>query len=183
MGNDSLPLVLIDFDGVVNQFPDDKVRCRQNSTAWMKPDDPRIQVYDPRNWFIPDHSGTVWAGHYHGNIRIHWASQLVDRIKALDAEIIWLSTWQPYIPALDVALDVDWEALHWYDPITREGRYTGKRRSVINHLKAGRPILSGLMMRKPPMIQDWPFNPASLRLQCLALDRIRALVSVVHKWR
>ncbi|PLS25169.1 hypothetical protein BLI708_11080 [Bifidobacterium imperatoris] len=141
MSNDALPLVLIDFDGVINQFPDEKVRRRQNSTAWMKPDDPRIQVYDPANWFIPDSSDTVWAGHYHGNIRIHWAAQLVDRLKALNAEIIWLSTWQPYIPALDIALDVDWPTLHWYNPITREGRYTGKRSSVISHLKTARPII------------------------------------------
>lgn len=141
MGNKTSPLVLIDFDGVINQFPDDKVRRRQNSTAWMKPGDPRIQVYDPSNWFIPDSSHTVWAGNYHGNIRIHWSSQLVERLKALDAEIIWLSTWQPYVEALDMALDVDWDTLHWYDPITREGRYTGKRRSVISHLKTGRPIV------------------------------------------
>lgn len=135
------PLVLIDFDGVINQFPDEKVRRRQNSTAWMKPDDPRIPVYDPANWFPPDRSHTVWAGNYHGNIRIHWSSQLVDRLRDLDAEILWLSTWQPYIAALNLALDVDWETITWYDPITREGRYTGKRRSVISRLALGRPIV------------------------------------------
>ena len=48
------PLVLIDFDGVINQFPDDKVRRRQNSTAWMKPEDPRAAVYAAGNWFVPD---------------------------------------------------------------------------------------------------------------------------------
>lgn len=35
------PLVFIDFDGVINQFPDDKVMRRQGRTDWMEPDDPR----------------------------------------------------------------------------------------------------------------------------------------------
>lgn len=34
------PLLFIDFDGVINQFPDDKVMRRQGRTGWMRPDDP-----------------------------------------------------------------------------------------------------------------------------------------------
>lgn len=30
------PLVFIDFDGVINQFPDDKVIRRQGRTDWLK---------------------------------------------------------------------------------------------------------------------------------------------------
>ena len=35
------PLVFIDFDGVINQFPDDKVIRRQGRTDLMEPDDQR----------------------------------------------------------------------------------------------------------------------------------------------
>ncbi|MBW3093451.1 hypothetical protein KIH79_11075 [Bifidobacterium sp. 82T10] len=139
--NDRRPLVLIDFDGVINQFPDEKVRRRQNSTTWMKPGDPRIPVYDPANWFIPDHTDKAWAGRYHGRLKITWSGELVERLNALDAQILWLSTWQPYIDTLNPKLGVTWPTLHWYDPVTREGRYTGKRRMVLNHLALGRPIV------------------------------------------
>ena len=48
------PLLFIDFDGVINQFPDDKVMRRQGRTGWMRPDDPRRAAYAPDNWFRPD---------------------------------------------------------------------------------------------------------------------------------
>ena len=51
------PLVFIDFDGVINQFPDDKVIRRQGRTDWMEPDDPRRDTYSPDNWFGPDRRG------------------------------------------------------------------------------------------------------------------------------
>lgn len=134
------PLVLIDFDGVINQFPDEKVRRRQNTTSWMEQGDPRIALYSPDNWFIPDHKEMVTT-QYHGRLRLLWAAGLVDRLKTLDADILWLSTWQPYTDMLNVHLGIDWETIQWYDPVTRVGRYTGKRRAVLNHLKYGRPIV------------------------------------------
>lgn len=39
------PLLFIDFDGVINQFPDPKVMRRQGTTDWMRPDDPRRPLY------------------------------------------------------------------------------------------------------------------------------------------
>lgn len=48
------PLLFIDFDGVINQFPDDKVMRRQGRTGWMRPDDPHRAAYAPDNWFRPD---------------------------------------------------------------------------------------------------------------------------------
>lgn len=47
------PLLFIDFDGVINQFPDPKVMRRQGTTDWMRPDDPRRAAYAPDNWFRP----------------------------------------------------------------------------------------------------------------------------------
>ncbi|MBT1165455.1 hypothetical protein [Bifidobacterium simiarum] len=133
-------IVLIDFDGVINQFPDRKVRSRQNSVDWMKPDDPRRAVYDPANWFIPDRREKVDLGSQ-GRWWITWSSELVRRLGSLDADIFWLSTWQPYTGLLNRHLDVDWQTIDWYDPITNMGRLTGKRRAVLNHLRLGRPII------------------------------------------
>ncbi|MBT1181195.1 hypothetical protein JS531_04245 [Bifidobacterium sp. CP2] len=134
------PLVLIDFDGVINQFPDEKVRRRRNSTDWMRPEDPRIALYSPENWFTPDRKETVFI-RFQGRFRILWSSELVDRLRTLDADILWLSTWQPYTDLLNLHLGVDWETIRWYNPVTGEGRRTGKRRAVLNHLRYGRPIV------------------------------------------
>lgn len=141
----SKTLILIDFDGVINQFPDEKVRRRQNTTSWMKEGDPRIKIYSPDNWFIPDHKATVNT-RWHGKLRILWSSELVSRLDALKtlgagADILWLSTWQPYIDMLNEHLHVDWETVNWYNPVTREGRYTGKRQTVINSLRLNQPIV------------------------------------------
>lgn len=138
---DDRPIVLIDFDGVINQFPDEKVRCRQNSTTWMKPGDPRIPVYDPDNWFIPDCGQQVYTDRIHGSYKITWSSELMNRLHTLDAQILWLSTWQPYTNALNLALDVNWKTINWYNPVTMEARRTGKRRAVLNHLRLNRPIV------------------------------------------
>lgn len=135
------PLVLIDFDGVINQFPDEKVLRRQNSVDWTKPDDPRRELYAPDNWFQPDCKAKVLVQGMDRRIRIRWSSGLVDRLKALDAEICWLSTWQPYTGLLNADLDVDWKTIDWYDPVTRQGIWTGKRRSVLNALEQNRPIV------------------------------------------
>ena len=134
------PIVLIDFDGVINQFPDRKVRSRQNSVDWMKPADPRRETYDPGNWFIPDRKEMIDLGS-RGRWPITWSSELVARLDALDADMFWLSTWQPYTGLLNRHLNVDWRTIDWYDPITNTGRLTGKRRAVLNHLRSGRPII------------------------------------------
>lgn len=141
-------IILIDFDGVINQFPDDKVRQRQNSAAWMKPGDPRINLYSPANWFIPDSKGTAQAGRF-GRYRILWSSELVSRLDALTkptstrdgARIMWLSTWQPFTDSLNEALGVGWPTVTWYDPQTGVGRLTGKRRTVLDRLSDARPII------------------------------------------
>lgn len=134
------PLVLVDFDGVINQFPNDEMRRRQNSADWMKPGDPRIELYDHARWFMPNRKRYVTAGRL-GAYRIVWSSELVDRLRALCARIMWLSTWQPFTNSLNMALGVNWDTINWYDPYTGEGRLAGKRRAVLSHLKERRPII------------------------------------------
>lgn len=141
MANDVCkPLILVDFDGVINQFPDDKVRRRQNSTAWMKPGDSRAAVYAADNWFVPDRKERVDTGR-RGRWTITWSSELVEHLKSLGAEILWLSTWQPYTELLNEHLSVDWATITWYDPVTGANRLIGKRRAVLDHLREERPLV------------------------------------------
>ncbi|MBT1162880.1 hypothetical protein [Bifidobacterium sp. SO1] len=106
----------------------------------MPSDDPRRQTYDPANWFIPDRKAHVRFARL-GTFRILWSDELVQRLDALDAEILWLSTWQPHTDLLNQHLGVNWETIKWYDPITDAFRYTGKRRTVLGYVKTGRPII------------------------------------------
>lgn len=39
------------------------------------------------------------------------------------------------------ALGVDWPIVQWYDPTTREGIWTGKRRTILDALAQNRPIV------------------------------------------
>ena len=78
------PLVFIDFDGVINQFPDDKVIRRQGRTDWMEPDDPRRDTYSPDNWFGPDRRERLLVRDLGRRFTIRWNAELVARLDALD---------------------------------------------------------------------------------------------------
>lgn len=67
------PLLFIDFDGVINQFPDDKVMRRQGRTGWMRPDDPHRAAYAPDNWpCAPLDAGTWPPAEYDRWLDEHW---------------------------------------------------------------------------------------------------------------
>lgn len=135
------PLLFIDFDGVINQFPDPKVMRRQGTTDWMRPDDPRRAAYAPDNWFRPDRRERLLVHDLGRRFTIRWNAELVARLDALDADKWWLSTWQPETAQLNRALGVDWPTVQWYDPTTREGIWTGKRRTILDALAQNRPIV------------------------------------------
>ena len=135
------PLLFIDFDGVINQFPDDKVMRRQGRTDWMRPDDPHRAAYAPDNWFRPDRRERLLVRDLGRRFVIRWNAELVARLDALDADKWWLTTWQPETGRLNRALGVDWPTIRWYDPITRDGIPTGKRRTILDALKQDRPIV------------------------------------------
>lgn len=135
------PLLFIDFDGVINQFPDPKVMRRQGRTGWMRPDDPRRAAYAPDNWFRPDRRERLLVRDLGRRFVIRWNAELVARLDALDADKWWLSTWQPETGRLNRALGVDWPTIRWYDPVTRDGIPTGKRRTILDALKQDRPIV------------------------------------------
>lgn len=98
------PLLFIDFDGVINQFPDPKVMRRQGTTDWMRPDDPRRAAYAPDNWFRPDRRERLLVHDLGRRFTIRWNAELVARLDALDADKWWLSTWQPETAQLNRAL-------------------------------------------------------------------------------
>ena len=135
------PLLFIDFDGVINQFPDPKVMRRQGTTDWMRPDDPRRDAYAPDNWFRPDRRERLLVHDLGRRFMIRWNAELVARLDALDADKWWLSTWQPETAQLNRALGVDWPTVQWYDSTTREGIWTGKRRTILDALAQNRPIV------------------------------------------
>lgn len=80
------PLLFIDFDGVINQFPDDKVMRRQGRTGWMRPDDPHRAAYAPDNWFRPDRRERLLVRDLGRRFVIRWNAELVARLDALDAD-------------------------------------------------------------------------------------------------
>lgn len=132
-----LPLVYCDFDGVLNVFPDEKMMRRggPKHMEWMESDDPRRTLYDPNRIFLADMKSRVKPDHRSYGLR--WSSELAGMLDKLmwdgRIEFHWLSTWQPHTVLLDRRLGFD-HALthteHWYDPVTREGIWTGKRHTV-----------------------------------------------------
>lgn len=148
------PLLFIDFDGVINQFPDDKVMRRQGRTGWMRPDDPHRAAYAPDNWFRPDRRERLLVRDLGRRFVIRWNAELVARLDALDADKWWLTTWQPETGRLNRALGVDWPTIRWYDPVTRDGIPTGKRRTILDALKQDRWIQACLWTITPHDVVD-----------------------------
>lgn len=137
------PVIFTDFDGVLNAFPDDKIQRRGGvgHTGWLKPDDPRAILYSEERAFqlTGNRVVNVPVGHF----RIHWSCELANAIHALAvdgvAEVNWLTTWQPYCDRiLDPVLGWDYTLEHtiqWYDPVTGEGRLTGKFEQICSRLR------------------------------------------------
>ena len=137
------PVIFTDFDGVLNAFPDDKIQRRGGvgHTVWLKSDDRRAILYSEERAFqlTGNRVVNVPVGHF----RIHWSRELVNAIHALAvdgvAEVNWLTTWQPYCDRiLDPVLGWDYTLEHtiqWYDPVTGEGRLTGKFEQICSRLR------------------------------------------------
>lgn len=66
------PLIFVDFDGVINQFPDAKVMRRQGCVEWMRPNDPRRVRYAPDNWFRPDRKERLLVRDMGRRFTIRW---------------------------------------------------------------------------------------------------------------
>lgn len=144
------PLVFIDFDGVINAFPEDKVWRRGGQTGrWLasRPDsDYRKKLYSLDHAFHLDASEniTLWTssdgglGQTSSSCRIHFSRELAKAIYDMqtsgEAEVLWLSTWQPWTGRL--ALSLGWndvndtvatvDTVRWYDPSTGIDRAMGK---------------------------------------------------------
>lgn len=150
---DGKPLLLIDFDGVINAFPEDKLLRRGGQTgSWLEKlsgDDPRRRLYSLDNAFLLDHSERVTITQINRydecdstTVRIRWAGELADAIRGLEADceadVAWLSTWQPWTDKLERELGFSplgdetplLSTVRWYDPVSGENRAAGKLYSV-----------------------------------------------------
>ena len=98
----SAPIVLLDFDGVLNAFPDaigvryedvgvaPVVECRRRMT----------DEFGPERAFRLDGVETVRLGRRGGTWHLHWSRELAANLYGLAesgaVDLRWLSTWQPY---------------------------------------------------------------------------------------
>lgn len=116
------PMIMIDFDGVINAFPDRKIMRRGGigKTEWLKDNDPRKQLYSIENAYILNGNDTIRIDY--DKYRIHYSKELVsiiaDIIKNKQADYTWLTTWQPYTNMLNNKLGIDFntETAQWYNP-------------------------------------------------------------------
>lgn len=120
------PQIFLDFDGVLNVFPDSY--------------QPTPIDYDLG--FTPDCKQRVTLPE--GRFTIHWSSVLTNRLYALSdqANLFWLSTWQPETHILNQLLNWSPEKITtvtWYDPISRKGIWTGKRDHIRNTITKNDP--------------------------------------------
>lgn len=120
------PQIFLDFDGVLNVFPDSY--------------QPTPIDYDLG--FAPDCKQRVTLPE--GRFTLQWSSVLANSLYALSdqANLFWLSTWQPETHILNQLLNWSTEKITtvtWYDPISRKGIWTGKRDHIRNMITKNDP--------------------------------------------
>lgn len=117
----SRAVVYTDFDGVLNAFANADARADAETT------------------FALDGEAVVPAGSM--AYPVHWSRELAADMVALahdgTIELVWLSTWQPYTPALNATLGWDGRDVRtalWYAPVTGTGLRDGKLRAVVRRI-------------------------------------------------
>lgn len=142
--------ILIDFDGVLNAFPDDKSMRRggfSDTVSKWRDDNPRKKLYAPDHAFKPARKAIIHFGD--ARARIRWSGELVTELLGLDADWRWLSTWQPFIesdvnPALGLNGNPKVTNAQWYryspfgsTPLHGKEDYVGKW--IVEH--PGDPVI------------------------------------------
>lgn len=145
------PMLFIDFDGVINVFPNDKAMRRGGfqDTISIAKDHPRYWLYHPDHAYRPASKATV-SVQYYRNIKLRWSATLVDELKnlAIDESLAWtwLSTWRPYIrETLDPVLEIpSFPIAEWYtgSPSTLQD-HAGKFETIrqFMHDQPQRPVI------------------------------------------
>ena len=139
----SAPIVLLDFDGVLNAFPD-AIDVRYEDVGVAPVVECRGRMTDdfgPERAFRLDGVETVRLGRRGGTWHLHWSRELAANLYGLAEsgviDLRWLSTWQPYVHILDGLLGWDPDVVHnthWYDPLTGRGRMGGKLHAVVDEV-------------------------------------------------
>ena len=141
--NSKAPIVLLDFDGVLNAFPD-AIGVRYEDVGVAPVVECRGRMTDdfgPERAFRLDGVETVRLGRRGGTWHLHWSRELAANLYGLAEsgviDLRWLSTWQPYVHILDGLLGWDPDVVHnthWYDPLTGRGRMGGKLHAVVDEV-------------------------------------------------
>jgi hypothetical protein len=122
-----LPVMMVDFDGVLNVFPQKKQQLRGGvrDTSSMPDDNPRKDLYSYAHAFQAYRKSKVRVRDM--RIALRWSPELLTSLLELiqndEAHWTWLSTWQPYIedilyPVLDIdphAVDGRMDIAQWYN--------------------------------------------------------------------
>lgn len=144
-----ITIVFLDFDGVLNVFPEHPATVemigRMNATTDGEHDP--MNMYSKEHAFPIDGSDVVDTGRS-GCWPIHWSTELAGAIYAFaeagTIDLRWLSTWQPFANMLDVFLDWDSDVLgntDWYGFYTGRGRAHGKLKAVCSEVLQQRQVL------------------------------------------
>ena len=135
-------LPMLDFDGVLNAFPD-AIGVRYEDVGVAPVVECRGRMTDdfgPERAFRLDGVETVRLGRRGGTWHLHWSRELAANLYGLAesgaVDLRWLSTWQPYVHILDGLLGWDPDVVHnthWYDPLTGR-RMGGKLHAVVDEV-------------------------------------------------
>lgn len=181
------PVMFVDYDGVLNVFPPDKVQRRGGvgSTDWMK-DEVMIRTFSDDNAFRPDarrRTVVTDGGGYRMRISVRWSTELAGLIDADVtaglADYVWLSTWQPYTERLERWMGWDptrYRTAVWYDAGTSAGIWTGKYDTVRDQVRAD--TLTGVTRPIVWVDDEEADGTAAMRLQQLVDPKLTPMLMI-----
>lgn len=143
MSRANKPVMYLDFDGVLNAFPNTGI-VNYSDVGHVElvpdPDGYRTDLYSAKRAFPLDKTAVIDFGR-RGFHELHWSDELAGKLYALARggmlDLRWLSTWQPYTEMLGDRLGWDdsvVSSVFWYDPNTHEGRVMQKLDLIMNEI-------------------------------------------------
>ncbi len=143
MSRANKPVMYLDFDGVLNAFPNTGI-VNYSDVGHVElvpdPDGYRTDLYSAKRAFLLDKTAVIDFGR-RGFHELHWSDELAGKLYALARggmlDLRWLSTWQPYTEMLGDRLGWDdsvVSSVFWHDPNTHEGRVMQKLDLIMNEI-------------------------------------------------
>ena len=140
---EAYPVMYLDFDGVLNAFPNTGI-VNYSDVGHVElvpdPDGYRTDLYSAKRAFPLDKTAVIDFGR-RGFHELHWSDELAGKLYALARggmlDLRWLSTWQPYTEMLGDRLGWDdsvVSSVFWHDPNTHEGGVMQKLDLIMNEI-------------------------------------------------